>query len=85
MKQRILTGWTFSRALYVIVGSFIIFDSIINKQWAALGFGVYFAAMGIFAFGCAAGTCYTGGNANSSILNNAEEVQFEEIKIHDKK
>jgi len=80
MKDRILTGWTFSRALYVIVGSFIIIDSVMSKQWAALGFGLYFAAMGIFAFGCAAGNCYTGLTAKNTNSQNVDDIQFEEIK-----
>ncbi len=85
MKQRILTGWTFSRALYVIVGSFIIIDSLMSRQWATLGFGLYFAAMGIFAFGCAAGNYYTGITNKSTGIDTVQDVQFEEIKNYDKK
>jgi hypothetical protein len=80
MKERILTGWTFSRAAYFIMGSFIIADSIISKQWVALAFGVYFASMGLFAFGCAAGNCYTGPNRSPSDNSTPANIQFDEIK-----
>ncbi len=30
-----------------------------GQQWYAIAIGVYFAAMGLFAFGCAAGNCTT--------------------------
>jgi len=58
MKQRILTGWTFQRGLYAAMGILIIGQSIIEKQWIGAPLGIYFASMGIFAFGCAAGNCY---------------------------
>jgi hypothetical protein len=31
-----------------------------SKQWFGVAFGGYFASMGLFAFGCGAGNCYTG-------------------------
>lgn len=59
MKERILTGWTIQRGLYVVIGGFMIVQSIMDRQWFAIVFGAYFAAMGIFAFGCAGGNCST--------------------------
>lgn len=59
MKTRILTNWTFSRALYLVLGIIIIIQSVMGQQWYAIAIGVYFAAMGLFAFGCAAGNCTT--------------------------
>ncbi|MFN3940472.1 MAG: hypothetical protein ACK4IY_07775 [Chitinophagales bacterium] len=61
MKNRILTGWTFARVLYLILGSIVIVQSILDSQWFGVAFGGYFAAMGLFAFGCASGNCL-GGN-----------------------
>ncbi len=58
MKQRILTGWTFQRGLYAAMGILIIVQSLTENQWIGVPFGIYFASMGIFAFGCAAGNCY---------------------------
>jgi len=50
-------GWTFTRALYLIAGIFFITNAFVEKQWAMSLFGFYFAAMGLFRFGCAAGAC----------------------------
>lgn len=58
MKQRILTGWTFMRVLYTVMGVLIIIQSVLHQQWFGVLFGGYFASMGVFAFGCAAGNCF---------------------------
>ena len=60
MKERILTGWTFTRVLYILLGGFLIIQSAMIKQWPGIIFGGYFASMGLFAFGCAAGNCFSG-------------------------
>jgi len=73
MIQRILTGWTFVRLVYVILGSIVIIQSAFSKEWAGVIFGGYFASMGLFAFGCAAGNCFGGKCA-------VEPEQFSEIK-----
>lgn len=57
MKERLLKNWTLTRAIYLVLGSFIIIQSLMNDQWIGAAFGGYFAAMGLFAFGCAAGNC----------------------------
>jgi hypothetical protein len=59
MKNRILTGWTFTRVLYLVGGSFICAQSLLDNQWVGIVVGGYFAAMGLFAYGCAAGNCTT--------------------------
>ncbi len=61
LKERILTGWTFTRAFYLLAGSAMLVFSFLDKQWFGVAIGTYFAAMGLFAFGCAAGNCF-GGN-----------------------
>ncbi len=61
MKDRILKNWNFRRAIYVILGGLMIVQSIESRQWFTVVFGVYFASMGLFAFGCAGGNCF-GGN-----------------------
>lgn len=60
MFARILSNWTLTRALYLVIGGSIVVQSAMNAQWLMMGFGVYFAAMGLFAFGCASGNCATG-------------------------
>lgn len=59
LKLRLTTGWTFQRAIFAIIGLIIIFQSIADKQLVFALFGLYFASMGLFAYGCAAGNCYT--------------------------
>ena len=58
MKERILTNWTFARVLYLLMGLFVIVQSAMSQQWLGILFGGYFAAMGLFAFGCASGNCF---------------------------
>ena len=58
MLQRIVKGWTITRAIYIVIGTLVIFQSVENKEWIGILFGGYFAAMGLFAFGCASGNCY---------------------------
>ena len=78
MKQRLLTGWTFIRILYLLMGIGIIIQSLAERQWMGLALGVYFAFMGLFAVGCAAGNCqYSYDPKNRSTV---AETEFEEIK-----
>ena len=81
MKERILTNWTFTRALYIIMGITVIIQSVLSHQWFGVAFGGYFASMGLFAFGCAAGNCYGGSYATEEKTNTSiQEVDFEEVK-----
>jgi hypothetical protein len=83
MKQRILTNWTFARALFLVVGITVIVQSVLSQQWFGAIFGGYFASMGLFAFGCAAGNCY-GGNCATEPQQKSnttiQDVEFEEVK-----
>lgn len=60
MKDRILYGWTFQRGFYLVAGLLMIIISALNQEWVGVAVGSYFGAMGLFAFGCAGGQCYTG-------------------------
>lgn len=83
MKERILTGWSFQRALFLLVGGFIMVQSAVEGQWFGIAFGSYFAAMGLFRFGCAAGGCYGDNCQTTSTQNDQNELQdveFEEVK-----
>lgn len=83
MKERILTNWTIPRALFLIMGIMVIIQSVMSQQWFAVLFGAYFAAMGLFAFGCASGGCF-GGSCSTEPKKKSntaiEEVDFEEVK-----
>jgi len=81
MKQRILTNWTFARGLYLVMGIFVIVQSVMSQQWFGVAFGGYFAAMGLFAFGCASGNCFGGSCAVEPKQKTAiQDVDFEEVK-----
>ncbi len=71
MKERILTGWTIPRGLYLAFGLYIIIESVARQQWFGVVFGSYFAAMGLFAFGCASGACFGGNCAVTPNHSNA--------------
>ena len=83
MKDRLLHGWTFQRGLYLAMGITIIIQSIISKQTMGTFLGIYFASMGLFAFGCASGNCY-GGNCETMPMKKSdkkiEDDTFEEVK-----
>ena len=81
MKLRISTGWNFRRVLFLLAGSVIIVQSAIMHEWIGMLMGGYFASMGLFALGCAAGNCFT-GNDNSEtkpVNEKIESIEFEEI------
>lgn len=82
--QRILTGWSFTRALYLGIGLVVIYEFLSIGHWAGALLGVYFASMGLFNFGCAANNCYTSPRAQTLTpdVNGMADfnVEFEEIK-----
>ena len=80
MKERILTNWTITRAFYLIMGLFVIIQSFTSQQWFGIAFGGYFAAMGLFAFGCASGNCIGGNCSTEAKKNTGEAVHSEENK-----
>jgi hypothetical protein len=77
MKQRMLSNWTFKRAIYLLMGSYIVFQSISDQLWIGAAMGTYFAAMGLFGFGCASGNCYNPNYNKETVAEHA--VQFEKI------
>ena len=83
LKQKILTGWTFIRALYFGLGIFILIQSILDQQWLFVFVGAYFAAMGFLGFGCA---CFYNPNKPEQarkIEAKFQKVEYEEIKEND--
>lgn len=83
MKERILTNWTFTRGLYLVLGITVIIQSLMSQQWFGVFFGGYFASMGLFAFGCAAGNCFNGScdiEPKHKSKTAIQDVQFEEVK-----
>lgn len=83
MKERILTGWTFQRGIFLLLGGFIMIQGLMNSDWISVAFGGYFFSMGLFAFGCAAGNCYpvNSGTKDKDMDPKVEqEIIYEEIK-----
>ena len=78
MWHRLTTNWTFIRGIYVLMGIFVIIQSVQERFWAGIAFGAYFSSMGLFAFGCAGGNC-TVPKQNTSI-KNLKDAEFEEVK-----
>ena len=60
MLDRMRYGWTFQRGFYLVAGLVMSLLSFMHQEWYAVIFGLYFASMGLFGFGCAGGQCYTG-------------------------
>ncbi|MDE3255559.1 MAG: hypothetical protein KGN97_06230 [Bacteroidota bacterium] len=60
LKYRMLTNWTLIRAIYLIMGFIVLLQSVMVYQLAGILFGTYFMSMGLFAFGCASGSCFGG-------------------------
>lgn len=87
IMQRITRGWNFMRIIYLVLGIWVILQSIQMRQWVGVLLGVWFAAMGLFALGCAAGTCSINSpvskkQGNNLITNETDPVKtgYEEIK-----
>ncbi len=83
MKQRILSGWTFARGVYLVLGVVVIIQSVISAQWLGVLFGGYFASMGLFAFGCAGGNCFGGSctvEAKENRTDIVKDIDFKGVK-----
>lgn len=78
MWHRLKTGWNFVRVIYLLMGIFVIIQSLQEKFWAGVAFGAYFSSMGLFALGCAGGHCATPKKGNAP--KTAKSIEFEEVK-----
>lgn len=83
MKERILSNWSLMRVFYIIIGGTLIVQSVLSRQWIGVVVGGYFAAMGVFAFGCASGNCYGGQcEINDNPKESLQPVEIEESKLN---
>jgi len=78
MMRKLMTGWTIPRAMYLLIGGYIFIYSMLQMEWLGIVFGGYFAAMGLFGFGCAAGNCYP--MTRNPPPAEKQDFDFEEIK-----
>lgn len=73
------SGWSFRRVIYLLMGILIMIQAVGIAQWWGMALGLYFAAMGLFGFGCAAGHCavqYTQNTENR--VETISESTFKE-------
>lgn len=60
MKNRLITNWTWVRALYLVFGIVMLLQTLADRQWLMVLPALYVSAMGLFGFGCASGNCFGG-------------------------
>ena len=60
MIERIFTGWTWIRAAYFLIGSWVIVQSALEGEWIGIALGAWPAAMGLFGLACAGVNCANG-------------------------
>lgn len=60
IKNRLLTGWTIWRIIYLVIGIAMLIQAAVYEQWLGVILGIYMFSMGLFGFGCAGGGCYNG-------------------------
>ena len=78
--NRITTGWTVVRALYLVMGIIFMVQAVGERQWMMLAFGAYFGSMGLFNYGCASGACYTGASSTPEQYGDkVVEAEYEEV------
>jgi hypothetical protein len=65
------------------MGIMVIVPSVLNHEWFGVLFGVYFASMGLFALGCASGSCF-GGNCTTETKEKSKII-FEQVKCKEAK
>lgn len=81
MLERLKYGWSVRRVLYLLMGIVFTWFFIGEQQYFGAVAGVYFAAMGLFGFGCASGACATGIPTNRNTAGETlQTIEYEEIK-----
>lgn len=77
MKDRMLSNWTFSRILRVIIGIVIIGMAIDRADIASGIIGAIFTGMGVFNIGCCgSGACYI---PVKNSKKDSKDISFEEV------
>ena len=66
LRYRLSSGWSIIRVVYLAMGLALVYQSFQLQEWLAVGFGIYFAAMGLFGFGCAGGACGIPNNTRNA-------------------
>ncbi|MCC7401964.1 MAG: hypothetical protein IT214_10825 [Chitinophagaceae bacterium] len=88
LKQRLTSGWSWIRVIYLLLGISVMIQSIMINQWVGVFLGGWFAIMGLFGLACASGACYVQNyddaktSKHISITKETDPVKtgYEEIK-----
>ena len=61
-EGKLLSGWTFSRLLYLIMGTFWSFNPFQDRQWIGVVLDLFCIDGFVWTFGCASGQCNLQGS-----------------------
>ena len=79
MKQRILSGWNFVRALWLVMGIGIGIQAVTERNYLMLFPSLYFVFAAIANVGCCAGSCATDFRSSNN-KTSSTEIEFEEVQ-----
>lgn len=65
--SRATYNWNITRILYTSIGILLSSYSAYHQDWTGTFVGLYFIIMGVFALGCAAGSCSIPQNTSQKI------------------
>lgn len=57
MIEKLTKNWNITRIIYLSIGIVLLIHTIIDNQFFGIILGIYITLMGLFGFGCAAGSC----------------------------
>lgn len=71
--------WGFARALRLILGLMMAWQSVLTQEWLVLALALSFAGMALFGIGaCNSGACAP--HRSSVSTAETEEVEYEEVR-----
>lgn len=71
--------WGFARALRLILGLMMAWQSVLTQEWVVLALALSFAGMALFGIGaCNSGACAP--QRSSASNTEIEEVEYEEVR-----
>ncbi|GGD98112.1 hypothetical protein [Planktosalinus lacus] len=57
MIENLTKNWNITRLIYLAIGVVLLIHTIMDNQFFGILLGSYITLMGLFGFGCAAGSC----------------------------
>ena len=77
MTQAILTNWSFSRVLRLVIGMVILGQAFYTKDVSIGLLGLLFTMMPVLNIGCCgAGGCYTPAK---EVVGDSKDITYEEV------